>query len=259
MLPSLLYYNLLMLLRHLLKIYQFFSFIHIISSTLFNNKLTTKQAFNRINPLSDIIKTTKFHHLEFYTNDATNLYNRFVIGLGLKLISKSDQSTGNMFYASYVLQSNDMNMIFTAPYLTNNHTTSATTNYLPFPHYCKQHANEFITTHGIGVKCICITVTDLTSTYNTMINNGGISKLAPYTVNDIYGHGTASYAEIYLYGDVHLRLVETHEYKGAFLPNYQAVTLPSSRYLPFNVIHDLPLYNAPDADKQATTDYGIQR
>jgi 4-hydroxyphenylpyruvate dioxygenase len=34
----------------------------------------------------------------------------------MSLIAKSDQSTGNSTFASYVLQSNDLVFTFTAPY-----------------------------------------------------------------------------------------------------------------------------------------------
>lgn len=41
---------------------------------------------------------------------------RFVYGLGMRLVAKSDHSTGNQTFASYVAQSGDLVMAFTAPY-----------------------------------------------------------------------------------------------------------------------------------------------
>ena len=41
---------------------------------------------------------------------------RFVNGLGMRLVGKSDLSTGNQTYASYALRSGDLVMAFTAPY-----------------------------------------------------------------------------------------------------------------------------------------------
>lgn len=73
--------------------------------------------------MSDKIIVKNFHHIEFYCGDATNTYKRFLIGLGMELISKSDQSTGNIIHASYVLQSGQSKMIFTAPYSSTTATT----------------------------------------------------------------------------------------------------------------------------------------
>ncbi len=41
---------------------------------------------------------------------------RFQHGLGMTLVAKTDQSTGNSTFASYVLQSNELVFTFTAPY-----------------------------------------------------------------------------------------------------------------------------------------------
>lgn len=54
--------------------------------------------------LKDKLDAIKFHHIEFYCGDAVTTYKRFQLGLGAKLVAKSDQSTGNNIYASYVLQ-----------------------------------------------------------------------------------------------------------------------------------------------------------
>lgn len=40
------------------------------------------------------VKILRFHHLEFYTADALNTMKRFSMGLGMKLVAKSDQETG---------------------------------------------------------------------------------------------------------------------------------------------------------------------
>jgi sialic acid synthase SpsE len=52
-------------------------------------------------------------------------------GLGLDLVSKSDQSTGNYAHASYALQSGDIRMIFTAPYKSKSsaHENAALPNF----------------------------------------------------------------------------------------------------------------------------------
>lgn len=79
-------------------------------------KLVGFKNFVRHNPMSDKFDVQKFHHVEFYCGDATNTSKRFQWGLGLNLIGKSDQSTGNHEAASYVMQSGEVKIVFTAPY-----------------------------------------------------------------------------------------------------------------------------------------------
>lgn len=43
---------------------------------------------------------------------ATNFSNRFVWGLGMKLVAKSDMSTGNNTYCSHVIASHDIKYIY---------------------------------------------------------------------------------------------------------------------------------------------------
>jgi 4-hydroxyphenylpyruvate dioxygenase len=56
----------------------------------------------RINPRSDRFEVHDFDHIEYWCCDASSAWRRFALGLGLQLVAKSDQSTGNATYASYV-------------------------------------------------------------------------------------------------------------------------------------------------------------
>ena len=193
------------------------------------------ESFLRSNPKSDKISANTFHHVEFYCGDATTTYKRFVMGLGMELIAKSDQSTGNTMHASYVVRSGEMQMIFTAPYsstigtATTTATSSTTKNEkscdtIPFPSFQSENAFQFFCQHGLGVKAIAIEVDDVTSSHNALIQNGAVSCLTPVKIQsnkDTEKHlGYAEYAEVALYGDVILRLVNSKHYTGAFLPHF---------------------------------------
>jgi len=56
----------------------------------------------RRNPRTDRFACSEFDHIEFWCCDASSAWRRFALGLGLQLVAKSDQSTGNAAYASYV-------------------------------------------------------------------------------------------------------------------------------------------------------------
>ena len=82
-------------------------------------KLVGAANFKRVNPKTDRFDVKKFHHIELYCGDANNTYRRFSAGLGMKLVAKSDNTTGNHSYSSYVLQSGELTFAFSAPYGTH--------------------------------------------------------------------------------------------------------------------------------------------
>ena len=85
---------------------------------------------------TDKFTTRCFHHIEFYTGDATSTYRRFMHAVGLELVSKSDFSTGNTCFNSYLLQSGQVRMLFTAPYDAERELIAdGEIEKVPFPHY----------------------------------------------------------------------------------------------------------------------------
>ena len=180
------------------------------------------QNFVRTNPLSDKISALRFHHVEFYCGDARTTYSRFLLGLGMDLAAKSDQSTGNTDHASYALASGDMRMLFTAPYNASS-CPAAGPNAECFPGFKPETAHTFCLQHGLGVRAIAIEVSDVAASYASMMGSGGLGVLPPRTVRDSRGRGTMDIAEVSLYGDVVLRLVSTVGFTGAFLPNFEDV------------------------------------
>lgn len=178
-------------------------------------KLVGYANFKRHNPHSDRFGIKKFHHIEFWCADATNTYKRFQHGLGMTLVGKSDQSTGNAVYASYVLQSNDLVMAFTAPYSRKvDHTSRA----LPFPAYSQQAAYDFVATHGLGVRSVGLVVDDAREAYRLSVQHGAVGVLEPIELGKA---GEQVVSEVKLYGDVVLRYV-SGSYKGPFLAGYEA-------------------------------------
>lgn len=182
------------------------------------------EGFSRSNPMSDTISALKFHHVEFYCGDAKTTYSRFLLGLGMELCAKSDQSTGNTVHASYAVQSGNMRMLFTAPY--NGAASPDDFNDGGFPGFRAETATAFCRQHGLGVRAVAIEVADVTASYASMLAGGGRGVLPPCTVNDAQSRGSIDLAEVALYGDVVLRLVHTSRFSGAFLPNFGDVQQP---------------------------------
>jgi len=182
--------------------------------------------FVRSNPNSDRFKIHKFDHLEFYCGDALNTYSRFSWGLGMTLVAKSNASTGNNQYASYVLQSNDIKFVFTSALVTPVDEPTKT----PHPQYSQEKARKFFNDHGLAVRAIGILVEDATEAYNQCVANGGVSVLEPRKLTDDKTGKTITIAEVQHVDDVVLRFMEDASFDGPYLPGYEAVDAPKLTY-----------------------------
>ncbi|KAI7838946.1 hypothetical protein COHA_007305 [Chlorella ohadii] len=181
-------------------------------------KLVGASNFKRHNPRSDLFPMHKFDHVEFWCGDATTTSGRFGFGLGMTLVAKSDQSTGNHHFASYVMQSGDLVMAFTAPYSSKTDKSESR----PPVEYDQDEAYDFLKTHGLAVRAFGILVDDAAEAYHMSTANGGIGVRTPVTLTDEATGQTCTYAEVKLYGDCVLRFV-SGSYEGPFLPGWQAV------------------------------------
>lgn len=201
--------------------------------------------FVRTNPMTDKFGVRHFHHVEIYCGDATNTCKRFCHGLGMNVIGKSDLSTGNTEHASYCASSGDVKMLFTAPAaaLGDNgvpENIRAMINYdedkdgtrasSPFPHFQTLDRQNFFQKHGTGVGAVALEVNDVKEAYEVLMANGASFVLEPSVVDDKYGQGSVIIAEVKLYGDVVLRLINVDNFDGAFLPNFEDVASSGGAY-----------------------------
>lgn len=178
--------------------------------------------FVRHNPRSDRFGVRKFHHVEFWCADATNTYKRFQHGLGMTLVAKSDHSTGNSRYASYVLRSHDLTLVFTAPY-SRACAAAAPSSAEPLPGFDQQAAFDFIISHGLAVRAVGLLVDDAAAAYEASVANGATAVRPPTLLREEPDGGSSSAAavvsEVGLYGDVVLRYV-SGQWQAPFLPGY---------------------------------------
>ena len=66
-------------------------------------------------------------------------------------VAKSDQSTSNGVFASYVLKSNDLTFVLTAPY---SRTVDKTNSRPALPWYKQDEAYAFLNKHGLAVRSV---------------------------------------------------------------------------------------------------------
>ncbi|KAK3446289.1 hypothetical protein EUGRSUZ_A02022 [Eucalyptus grandis] len=167
-------------------------------------KLVGFSNFVRSNPRSDRFPVRRFHHVEFWCTDATNVSRRFAWGLGMPVVAKSDLSTGNATHASYLCRSGDLCFLFTAPYspsiaASEGLDPSATAS---LPSFSYSDCVAFAAKHGLGVRAVAVEVEDADAAFRTSVAHGA-RPVSPPVVLD----GRAAVAEVHLYGDVVLRYV----------------------------------------------------
>lgn len=197
-----------------------------------SRKLVGFEAFklNRTtNPMTDKFEILKFHSLEFYCSDATNTSRRFTWGLGMSQVAKSDLSTGNKDYASYVIKSNELVFAFTAPYSTSEELKQDSSK-APHPNFDQGAAHSFVVKHGMAVKAVGISVTDAAEAYHLSTSNGAIGVLPPTTLKDAKSGGSMCISEIQMFGDTVIRWISSGDFTGVFLPNYEATTTPDLNF-----------------------------
>ncbi|KAG1663692.1 hypothetical protein FOA52_013260 [Chlamydomonas sp. UWO 241] len=173
-----------------------------------------------------LFQTIRFHSIEYYCSDASNTSKRFQHGLGMTLVGKSDLSTGNSQYASYVLRSNDLVFTFTAPY-SRTAWVHSPPSVTPFPAFDQAAAHDFVSRHGLAVRAVGLEVEDADAAFKASVEGGAIPVMEPIVLNDVYG--TATVAEVLMYGDVVMRFI-SGDYTGPFLPNYEVVDAPKITY-----------------------------
>ena len=77
--------------------------------------------------------------------------------------------------------------------------------------------------HGDGVKDVAFRVDDCVSIYNEAVKRGAVSVKEPQTLKD--DDGEVIIATVQTYGDTTHTFVQRNNYKGLFMPGYQAVNI----------------------------------
>lgn len=141
-------------------------------------------------------------YVEFYVGNAKQSAHFYKTAFGFQSHAYKGLETGSKDEVSYVLKQDKIRLVLTTPLNS------------------KSEVNKHIVKHGDGVKVIALWVDDAKKAYEETTKRGAKSYMAPVVESD--QHGEVVRAGIYTYGEtVHL-FVERKNYKGAFLPGYEA-------------------------------------
>ncbi len=146
------------------------------------------------------IKGTDF--IEFYVGNAKQSAVYYQAALGFSLVAYKGPETGEREYVSYVLRQNKITIVLTSA-LRNTHPIA-----------------KHVFDHGDGVKVLALWVDDAAKSFHTAVERGAKPAFEPYTISDADGSVTLS--GIHTYGETIHTFVERNNYKGAFMPGFQA-------------------------------------
>ena len=148
-------------------------------------------------------KILDYDHLEFFVGNAKQQAYYYRAALGFTLKAYAGLETGVRTHASYLLQQGNIRFVLTTP--------------LGPEHIAAEHIKK----HGDGVRSITLQVDDCEAAYRDTLSKGATSVTAPHVVED--SSGSVKTASIATYGDTLHTFLERKNYKGIFLPGFEAI------------------------------------
>jgi len=169
--------------------------------------LETDVALREVTRGENPLKLKRIHHVEFWAGNAKQSAFFYRKAFGFSQLAYSGLETGNRETASYVLSQGKVRFVITSP-LRGEHAGS-------------QHVRQ----HGDGVRDIALLVEDADFAFAEAVRRGAKPAIEPYDMKD--ENGTVRRAAIHTYGDTLHSFISYRDYRGPFLPGYQAADVPN--------------------------------
>ena len=160
------------------------------------------QTLDRKPLTTDFLPLNGTDYVEFYVGNAKQAAHFYKTAFGFQSLAYAGPETGVRDRASYVLIQDKIRLVLTSP-LHSDHPIA-----------------EHLKKHGDGVKVIALMVDDAYDAFEQTTNRGAIPYQEPRKLTDEFGEVRTS--GIKLYGETAHIFVERKNYKGVFLPGYQA-------------------------------------
>lgn len=168
--------------------------------------MNTTASINKPNQAVDFLPLKGTDHIEFYVGNAKQSAYYYMAAFGYELVAYAGLETGLKDRTSYVLQQNKIRLVLTSSLIPDSDIAK---------HY---HL------HGDGVKVLALWVEDAAKSYEETIKRGAKSAMEPTVLKDEFGEVVV--AAIHTYGETIHKFVERKNYKGSFLPGFQARKSP---------------------------------
>jgi len=150
----------------------------------------------------DFLPMNGTDYVELYVGNAKQAAHYYKSAFGFQSVAYAGLETGLKDSVSYVLQQDKIRLVLTSP-LTKDGPI-----------------NEHINKHGDGVKVIALWVDDATKAWEETTKRGAVSCMEPQKEEDEHGYIVRS--GIHTYGETLHVFVERSNYKGTFMPGFQA-------------------------------------
>jgi 4-hydroxyphenylpyruvate dioxygenase len=151
----------------------------------------------------DFMPLNGIDHVEMYVGNAKQAAFYYRHAFGFKTIAYAGLETAVRDRTSYVLRQGRITLVLTGT-LQSDSAIAA-----------HQHR------HGDGVKVIALSVPDVDYAYSAALERGAEGVEAPNVITD--ANGSVKRAAIRTYGETLHTFVERMDYKGPFLPGYEAI------------------------------------
>ncbi len=155
---------------------------------------------------TDTFPIRRVDHVRHFVNNARQSAFFYQHTFGFSITGYYGLETGVRDEAGYLLEQNDLRLIFSAP-LRPGHPMA-----------------DFIAQHGDFVRDIAFEVDDVDFAYKTAIERGAKGCSEPVWLED--ESGRVRHASIHIYGDTIHSLINRDEYKGHFLPGFRKENQP---------------------------------
>jgi len=151
---------------------------------------------------NDFMPINGTDYLELYVSNAKQAAYYYKTAFGFQSYAHKGLMTGSRDAESYVVVQGKIRLVLTSPLKSGS------------------EIGRHIDTHGDGVKIVALWVDDATRAYNEAVLRGAKSFLKPIEESDAYGSVVKS--GIYTYGETLHMFIERKNYKGHFLPGFEA-------------------------------------
>jgi 4-hydroxyphenylpyruvate dioxygenase len=145
-------------------------------------------------------------YVEFYVGNAKQASHYYRTTFGYRLVAYQGPETGVRDRASYVLEQGKVRLVLTSPVRGEGPIA------------------DHVHRHGDGVRDIALWVQDARHLFEVAVERGAIPIREPEVLQD--ADGDVVVAAIGTYGDTIHTLVERGNYRGIFLPGFEAMEAP---------------------------------
>jgi 4-hydroxyphenylpyruvate dioxygenase len=148
------------------------------------------------------LRLRSIHHVELWVGNAKQAAYYYRQAFGFSQFAYAGLETGRRDAASYALQQGKARLVLTTPLAPEGETS------------------EHVARHGDGVRDIAFHVDDADAAFTEAVRRGARPVREPADRRD--AHGAVRQASVAAYGDTVHSFISHGDYRGPFLPGYEA-------------------------------------